>query len=348
MQRTIWRTAGKNNSARHTETLNQDYISISIKYKKPSKGTLIGPTMISVVIPLYNKAATIERAIRSVLNQTVGDLELIVVDNGSTDGSATVVKAIDDPRLRIVEQPRPGVSAARNRGIEAAGDEWVAFLDADDEWRPTFLETVWRLHSAFPTCAVCATAYQRCNHAGVIADISLRRCPEARDFLMENYFEVAACSDPPFCSISVMVRKDALLAIGGFPEGIHQGEDLLTWTRLASAYAIAYCREPQSIFYTGETSAMGKPKRIPAADDFVGRELEKICDAQPGLKGIRQYIAHWHKMRASIYLRLPGHSAHCRAEARLSRQWHRNPKLTLYTVLSIIPYPLRMKLLKIN
>lgn len=301
--------------------------------------------MLSVVIPLYNKVSTVERAVRSVLAQTVQDFELIVVNNGSTDGSEKIVEGIHDPRIKLLSQDNQGVSMARNRGVMAAKSKWVAFLDADDEWRPTFLETVMRLREKYPEVDVCATAYQRCNAAGVMTDICVQNTPSERDFLMDNYFEVAATSDPPFCSISVMVRKTALQAIGGFPQGVHQGEDLLTWARLAANGKIAYCSVPQSIFHTGETSSMGKPKRIPAADDPVGKGLEEIYQAHPDLKGIRQYMAHWHKMRASIYLRLPDCSRQCRDEVRISRHWHRNKRLVYYQILSYIPYRFRMNLI---
>ncbi len=309
--------------------------------------------MLSVVIPLYNKAATVERAVRSVLNQTVQDFELIVVNNGSTDGSEEVVKQIQDKRLRLVEQDNQGVSMARNRGVTETMSDWVAFLDADDEWKPTFLETVLALKGRYPNCSVYATAYQRCDGKGNIQDIKLNRIPkstmEAKNdipaMLLDNYFEVAALSEPPFCSISVMVHKTSLEAIGGFPEGVHQGEDLLTWARLAATGTIAYCPVPQSVFYTGEQTAMDRPKRIPAEDDVVGRELKRIYKDKP-LPYLDQYIAKWHKMRASIYLRLPHQGRKCRSEIRKSQHWHRNKKLYLYNILTYIPYTLRMKLLR--
>ncbi len=309
--------------------------------------------MVSVVIPLYNKAATVGRAVQSVLNQTVQDFELIVVNNGSTDGGEEVVKRIHDERLRLVEQDNKGVSMARNRGVDEASADWVAFLDADDEWRPTFLETVLALKERYPDCSVYATAYQRCDGKGNIQDIKLNRLSQSRmetfngipALLLDNYFEVAALSEPPFCSISVMVRKASLEAVGGFPEGVHQGEDLLTWARLAATGTIAYCPVPQSVFYTGEQSAMDRPKRTPADDDMVGRELERIYNDKP-LPYLDQYIAKWYKMRASIYLRLPHQGRKCRSEIHKSQHWHRNKKLYLYSILAFIPYALRMKLLK--
>lgn len=303
--------------------------------------------MISVIIPLYNKADTIRRAIDSVLRQSEPDFELIVVNNGSTDGGENVVESISDPRLRMVHQSNRGVSMARNRGIEDAQSEWVAFLDADDEWESSFLATMKSLCSKYPDCTVCATAYRRCDNNGTMSNIILNNIPSERDFVMDNYFKVAATSDPPFCSISVMVNKKALQEVGCFPEGIHQGEDLLTWARLAAKNKIAYCTEPQSIFHTGDNYGNSVPKRVPAMDDIVGHEFEHLYRQNPLVAGLPQYIAHWHKMRASIFLRLPYCRQQCLNEINISQRWNpNNKKISLYKPLLFLPYTIRMYILK--
>jgi GT2 family glycosyltransferase len=100
-----------------------------------------GKLKVSVIIPLYNKAAYLERALCSVTSQTWPDIEIIVVDDGSTDGSGAIANAWSDTRLRVIRQCNAGPGAARNRGlVEAAGD-LVAFLDADDEWYPDYLQS---------------------------------------------------------------------------------------------------------------------------------------------------------------------------------------------------------------
>lgn len=96
--------------------------------------------MISVVIPLYNKEASIAQSLKSVLSQEYDDFEVVIVDDGSTDGSVAVVEAINDPRIRLIKQENGGPSKARNTGVKNAKGEWILFLDADDELEPDALE----------------------------------------------------------------------------------------------------------------------------------------------------------------------------------------------------------------
>lgn len=194
---------------------------------------------ISVVIPLYNKVRHVLRALESVRNQTHRDFEVIVVDDGSSDGGGAVVQGMADPRIRLISQDNAGVSAARNRGIREASADWIAFLDADDEWRPSFLATVLDLQARFPRAALCATAYG--FRAG---DKSWRpafqHCPEhSAGGLLEDYF-LAMSGPPPFCSSSVMVSRRVLDEIGHFPLGMARGEDLFTWAKIALRHRLAW------------------------------------------------------------------------------------------------------------
>ncbi|MCM0083341.1 glycosyltransferase family 2 protein [Geomonas sp. Red32] len=116
---------------------------------------------ISVIIPLYNKERYVQRAVNSVLEQSLAPLEVVVVDDGSTDGSAEAVAALGpDQRLRLVSQRNQGVSAARNRGVAEARGRFVAFLDADDQWQPEFLETLQWLRELFPEGCFFATGFE--------------------------------------------------------------------------------------------------------------------------------------------------------------------------------------------
>lgn len=261
---------------------------------------------ISVVIPLYNKKETVLRALNSVLNQTFLPEEIIVVNDGSTDGSAQVVVHLDHPLVRLASQSNQGVSAARNLGIAEARHDWIAFLDADDEWLPEFLRTIKELFENYPDCGLAATAYYMQDTAGRREINHLNKLRFKGDQgTIENYFQVASCSHPPIHSSAVAIKKEAIESIGGFPTGVTSGEDLLTWARIAADYAIAYSIVPQSVFTQDPAHLYAsKPNRIPQDPDIVGRSLVAIARTSKRLPGIRRYISHWHKMRSSIYLRL--------------------------------------------
>lgn len=260
--------------------------------------------MISVIIPLYNKKDSIATALNSVLAQTCQDFEIVVVDDGSTDGGAAVVEGYTDPRIRLIRQANAGVSAARNRGIAEAQGEYVAFLDADDEWMPEFLEEIVALQYEFPDSKALATSYIFSMY-GNNTSILLRKIPFVGEHgILNNYFEVAAFSHPPVCSICVCIERKLIQDIGGFPLGITSGEDLLTWARIALRTQWAYSLRPLAKYNLGPGyDKKNLPPRRQDACDPVGKELLAIYRKNPRVVGLRKYISHWHKMRASTAIR---------------------------------------------
>src|SRR5690554_1596493 len=151
--------------------------------------------MISVIIPLYNKQATIKRTIESVLSQTFQDYEIIVVNDGSTDRSVDVVDAIRSDKIRVVHQANRGVSAARNRGILEARHNWLALLDGDDEWHVDFLSSVYRAIREDPECILYCSGYARVNPQGLRSNVLLKLIPPDRGRL-SNYYKSSFFSAP--------------------------------------------------------------------------------------------------------------------------------------------------------
>jgi hypothetical protein len=200
---------------------------------------------VSVVTPLYNKAATIVRTIESVRAQTHADFEMIIVDDGSTDRSGELARQIKDPRIRVISQTNAGVSAARNRGIAEATTEWVAFLDGDDAWRPTFLERTVALIERHPDVgAVIVNFWKDLTKK---TQVPPGAAPEG---VPPDFFALAlAAGTCPASSSSIMVRRQALLAVGAFPVGALYGEDVDLWNRLACQYPIGYIPEPLADIY---------------------------------------------------------------------------------------------------
>jgi glycosyltransferase involved in cell wall biosynthesis len=205
---------------------------------------------VSIIMPLYNKAAHVRRAVESVLAQTHADFELIIIDDGSTDGGCDVIRRFADPRIRLIVQANAGASAARNRAIQEARYDLVAFLDADDEWHEDFLETVLKLRKKFPEAAVWGTAYSEVHPGGIIRHLPLdeetRRHPDA---LLINFFRFSVQIQQPCNCSSMMVRKDALLRLGGFPAGMVRLTDTQTLFRLALRYPVAYCPMAKAIYH---------------------------------------------------------------------------------------------------
>lgn len=194
------------------------------------------PRTYSVVIPLYNKAAEVGRAVRSALAQTLQPLEVVVVDDGSTDSSAAEVEAVGSPLVRLIRQPNGGVSVARNRGIAEAKGDMVALLDADDEWRGDFLAEVDRMAREWPECGIYATGFDIASPTGMVA----ARGPERRgkvDFWSESMTGYVVIP-----STAVVPRK-VFDAVGGFPEGMRLGEDQWLWIKIATYYDVCYSPE---------------------------------------------------------------------------------------------------------
>jgi glycosyltransferase involved in cell wall biosynthesis len=262
---------------------------------------------ISVVMPLYNKEHEVGRAVQSVLAQTFSDYELLVVDDGSTDKGPDVVAAWNEPRIRMIRQDNGGVSAARNRGIAEARAGLVAFLDADDEWLPEFLETIIRLRENFPVCRVFATSYMICYMGQPPRLAILRGALPAgnNEGILLDYFQTATFSDPPLHSSAVAVDKKAITEINGFPIGIIAGEDLLTWARLAVRFDIAYCASPLARFYAPQQMS-DRPPRIPQQPDQFAQCLSEILNIVPIEKrqSLTEYLALWHRMRAVVFIML--------------------------------------------
>lgn len=303
--------------------------------------------MISVVIPLYNKEKQIAHTLQSVFNQTFQNFEVVIVDDGSTDGSVSEVEKFSDLRIRLIHQKNAGVSAARNRGIEEAKSDLIAFLDADDEWKPEYLATQYQLSQKYPDCNVFACNYEFRNTEGKVTPTIIRKLPfTGEDGILSNYFEVASCSHPPICSISIMVRKSAIQAIGGFPVGIRSGEDLLTWARLAVNDKIAYSKISLAVFIRDEILFNKDQKqRIPEVEDIVGKELLNIYAENRTMRGLNSYLALWHKMRTRIFIE-KGHRRLALKECLISMKYDINIKIIVFFVLIILPISFSKKIFR--
>lgn len=203
---------------------------------------------ISVIVPLYNKLPFVAQALASILDQGIDDIEVVVVDDGSTDGGAELVRSLGIRQLVLVSQPNAGVSAARNRGIEVSTGELVAFLDADDWWLPGYLLAILNLYRLFPAAGFYCTGYSRVDASGRVLAASPAALPPSASGLLTNYYRHWCKGSFTFTS-AITVSRRALAAVApAFPVGERLGEDQDLWFRLAERAPVAFCSQVLSVY----------------------------------------------------------------------------------------------------
>jgi len=192
----------------------------------------------SIIIPLYNKENFIQNTMQSVLNQTFQDFEIIVVNDGSTDKSEEKLLQFKDSRIQYFSKNNEGVSTARNYGIEKANAEFITFLDADDYWYPTFLETMFETISKVPNQKVFAAAIEfETSKKTIEASYSISKTNE--DFEIVNYFK-ASLKQSVICTSCAVFHQSIFNEIGNFDTKIKSGQDTDLWIRIGLVYPVVF------------------------------------------------------------------------------------------------------------
>lgn len=224
---------------------------------------------ISVIIPLYNKASSIERTLRSVVGQSVPPREIIIVDDGSTDSSAEVVERIGSPLVRLIRQPNRGVSVARNRAMTEASGRWVALLDGDDYWEADYLQQVERLIASVPDCGAYGMGFW------VESDGRRTRGEFPEQEGIVDFFSLSMHCYVLIPSATTLDRRLAL-ELGGFPEGMRMGEDQYLWTKIARRSQVAFSPRTVAIY---SRTAENRSASIYRAEQ-TPYSLEDLYDAE--------------------------------------------------------------------
>lgn len=199
----------------------------------------------SVIMPLYNKAPYVRKAVESVVGQIYADWQLIVVDDGSTDDSAAIVESIGDPRISLIRQENAGVGAARNRGVEASTTPYICFLDADDWWEPYFLEEMAGLIERHPDAGIYGTNYYIVkNGKERIAPIGVDEGFAEGEINYCRVYAKTLCM--PLWTGAVCMPRKVFDEQGGFPIGIKLGEDFLLWIRVSLKHKVVFLNTPLS------------------------------------------------------------------------------------------------------
>lgn len=267
---------------------------------------------VSVIVPAYEAATTIEDALESALAQSLSDLECIVVDDGSSDATSAVVRSVAgrDPRVRFFRQANGGPAAARNLALRHAQGAWVAFLDADDYWLPGKLEC--QLAAAAGADVVYSDAYLAVNDVRVGTYSS--RWPPARQG--EAMFEYLLTHPNPVALLTVLVRRQALIDVGGFSIEWRCAEDLDLWLRLAqTGRRFQYVDVPTCEYRLRPRSlSANRPRHLSEewrlfshwADRLHGSSLQEAGRARANSVGLaalrarRSVDAPWHNRAADL------------------------------------------------
>ena len=238
-------------------------------------------TRFSVLIPVYNKEKHLSKTIESVLQQSFIDFELIIVNDGATDTSETIIKSFTDPRINYIKQENQGVSVARNTGINAANANYIALLDADDIWKEDYLEKIDALIDEYPKqdvfAAVCTIESRGSTYKPTysIANLSPNKS------YVVSYF-TASCINTILTSSSTVLHKDVFEKIGYYNPSLPSGEDTDLWIRLGIDYTVVFLNTPLATYRYEPTSLSNSPKKVKKALDLDC--YEKHIASHTGLK----------------------------------------------------------------
>lgn len=272
----------------------------------------------SVIIPLYNKARYVAKAIGSVLSQTFNDYELVIVDDGSTDQSAEIALQIIETHenCRLINQANAGVSVARNNGVAVSDGEFLCFLDADDWWEPTFLEEMTKLIAEFPDAGIYGTNYTIVNETKRKTRVAKIGVDKGFEKGYINYCQVyAKTMYMPLWTGAVCIPSSVFTENQGFPQGIKLGEDFLLWIRIALKHKVVLLNKPLS-YYNQDVESMNRgvgrvypPKEhmlwnleFLAAEEINNPDIKKLVDYLRTYGLMPYYLSNDYRKEAKIEL----------------------------------------------
>jgi glycosyltransferase involved in cell wall biosynthesis len=221
---------------------------------------------ISVIVPTYNRAQLLARALQSVVTQATPPMEVIVVDDGSNDGTEEVV-CTRFPQVQYIRQNNQGVSNTRNRGIEAARGDWLAFLDSDDEWLPQKLASQKEMLAANPQYKICHTDEIWIRNSTRVN--AMKKHTKAGGFIFERCLPLCVVSPS-----SVLIHRSVFDEVGLFNEDLPACEDYDLWLRICARFPVLYIDRPLIIKHGGHADQLSH--RYPAMDRFRIIALENI------------------------------------------------------------------------
>ncbi len=241
-----------------------------LKKEVSNRALPIAKSLVSVIIPTYNREEYIGEAIQSVLGQTFTDFEIIIIDDGSTDKTADVVKSLSDDRVRYIYQENRGRSNARNHGLKIAAGRYIAFLDSDDLYLPDKLELQVAYLDTHPEVGMVYTSAYCINAEGVLLSESYRACVSGWIYNNIAFYVPVTVTLP-----TVMARREVFDRVGGFDEEMERFEDTDMWRRISKVFPIGAISDFTCKLRTHGGNALSEqaPRVIEAA---VVHYIEKV------------------------------------------------------------------------
>jgi len=234
--------------------------------------------VISVIIPTYNRCKLLKRAIYSVLQQSYQHYEIIIVDDGSTDATATMIQQVF-PEVHYYYQENSGVSQARNTGISYANGEWLAFLDSDDEWLANKLTHQMDALQQQPDYQVCHTEERWIRHGMRVNP--MKKHQKSGGWIFQQCLPLCVMSPS-----SILIHRNVFNQIGYFDTALPACEDYDLWLRITARYPVLYLPEAQIIKYGGHDDQLSK--KYWGMDRYRIQALQKIITTTPLSKENRQ------------------------------------------------------------
>lgn len=264
----------------------------------------------SIIIPLYNKEKYIQNTLNCVFKQVFSDFEVIVINDGSTDGSLAILNQFtNDSRLKIIHQENQGVSAARNKGMENAQADYICFLDADDTWKPNHLQAFYDVIFKFSEAKMYCNRYVTQISKKSFIENNFIDIAEDYEGYVEDFFKSSLINRVALTS-AVCIHKDIFYEIGGFNTQVLSGQDLEYWIKIAIKFKVAITRHNTLLYnFLQENKSLSKTqinlKTIPNFNQFYEEEnnnksLKQFLDLYRIEYALKYYISGNHEKSSAL------------------------------------------------
>ena len=248
---------------------------------------------ITVIIPTFNRAYCLSRALDSVLKQSYQPQAIIVIDDGSTDETESLIKE-KYPQVEFYQQENLGVSAARNFGINKSSTDWIALLDSDDEWLPHKLEKQVEILSKHPDAKLCHTEEIWIRHGKRVNQMSKHQ--KSGGWIFEKCLPLCAISPS-----SVLMHKSLFDKVGLFREDLPACEDYDLWLKICSAYPVLYLEEPGILKYGGHDDQLSQ--KYWGMDRFRIQSLRDLLEGEFLDENQKKMVLNMLVKKIQIYLK---------------------------------------------